>query len=114
MITKEQFMNGLIDYADHEVMPILPTSGKWGLGTMIVLAKKKANTVLDELITNPMIGALGLVDDNDHIDDKILIEALSESATKYGKMDVTIPVIGTLTFSVEDIEKLRKYMNGGM
>lgn len=113
MITKQQFVNSLTKYIDTEVLPNLPTLGQWGLGTIVVLAKRKADTMIDDLMTNKAVCALELVTEDGMIDDELLIESLKESASKYGKMDITFPVIGTMTFSSNDVEKLKSYMNGG-
>lgn len=113
MVTKEQFMNGLLMYADKEIIPHLPTVGKWGIGAAIILATSKGEELLDNLENNSVVQALSIVDENGKIDVDILANALKESADKYGKMQMTIPVIGTLAFTSDDIEKMRYYIEDG-
>lgn len=50
MYNADQVLNGLISYADSEIMGKLPTSGKWIMGTAIGLASNKAQTVINALI----------------------------------------------------------------
>lgn len=112
MVTKEQFFNGVVKYIDKEVIPHLPTTGKWGVGAFTVLLGKKYDSMVSELVTNPAIKALGVVDEKGLIDVESLYEALKTSANKYGNIQLTFPIIGTLTFTEKDIDSLKTYIVG--
>lgn len=113
MVTKEQFFNGMISYADNEVIPFLPTSAKWGLGALAVIVRKRYDKLLDEISSNAIVRSLDIINENGLIDIDTLYEALKSSSSKYGKMQITFPVIGTLTFSESDIDSLKNYIVGG-
>lgn len=113
MVSKETFKNGLLSYLDSEIIPHLPTVGKWGIGAFIVLASSKYDQLIDGLQQNAVCKALGLISDEGLIDEEALMNALTSSADKYGNMTVAIPVIGTLTFSKEDVLKLNSYIHNG-
>lgn len=106
----EQVINGLIRYADSEIMGKLPTSGKWLMGTAITLATNKASNMIDVLMKNSIVKALGIVDENGMIDTDVLIDAMKSAADKYGKVSVDVPLVGKLTFSSTDIDVLRQYL----
>lgn len=106
----DQILNGLINYADHEVMDKLPTTGKWVMGTTIGLMTNKANTVIDNLRNNSIVKMLGIIDDDGNIDADALITALKSSADRYGKITVEVPLVGKLSFSSNDVESLRTYL----
>lgn len=112
MVTKEQFIIGILTYADQEIMPHLPTIGKWGMGTMMVLAESRTESIIDSLVNNPLAKSLGVVNDDGLIDCDELAKALCSSAHKYGKVQMVIPVIGTLTFSEEDVLVVKRYITG--
>lgn len=114
MITKEQFVNGLITYLDREVIPQLPTSGKWYVGTVAFLATTKTDIIFSQLQNTPMVKMLGIIDQEGLIDVDALATALKQSAEKYGKLQIIFPILGTMTFSSTDVDKLRTYMTGGM
>lgn len=113
MVSKEQFVKGVIRYADNEIIPHLPTMGKWGVGTIIVLAKNQSEQILDQLIVNPLVLSLGVTNNDGMIDVNLLASAMRQSAEKYGKMQIDVPMIGTLTFSASDVDKIKNYINGG-
>lgn len=113
MVNKECFMNGILKYIDQEVIPELPTTGKWGIGTMVLLASDQYSHLLEELMTNSIIKSIGIIDSDGNIDIERLSNALKKSADKYGKMTLSIPVVGNLTFTANDVEKLKHYINGG-
>lgn len=113
MVTQEQFVNGMINYVDNEVIPKLPTIGKWGLGSIIVLTSSKTNEIVNLLTSNPIVATIGLVDENGRIYSDRLFTALKTSAQKYGNLVINIPVIGTLSFSADDVDKARMYVDGG-
>lgn len=106
----EQVIQGIVNYADNEVMAKLPTSGKWVMGTAMYLASNKAHNVVDVLSTNVVAKMLGIVDDEGMIDTDALISAMKEAASKYGNLSVDVPMIGRLTFSSSDIDNLSMYM----
>lgn len=114
MITREELKNGILNYADNEVLTSLPTAGKWGIGTLLIIFSSKFDNVFNEAWSNPIIKAMGIFDDNGNIDEVILLNALEESAKKYGNLSIAIPVVGVLTFSSNDVIKLRSYINGGI
>lgn len=113
MVTKEQLMNGLLMYADHEVIPRLTTAGKWGVGTAIILMSQQANRVIDTLTSNEIVKMLNVVSDDGLIDEERLSNALKTSAERYGNLQVQIPVLGVLTFNASDIDMLHMYITGG-
>lgn len=103
-------MHGMVDYVDHEVIPHLPTSGKWGVGAMTIMLTKKYNNVYEQLKNNSIVKAFGIVNEEGMIDDGTLMDVLEESANKYGKLSVSIPILGTMAFSADDVRKLKTYM----
>lgn len=112
MVTKEQIINGLIQYIDNVVIPALPTQGKWILGTYITLSMIKVNEMYDKFITSKLITELGIVDSNGMIDAESLLDALQMNARKHGKLMLNFPFVGNLTFCEQDIISLRGYILG--
>lgn len=109
MISKEQLRNGIVAYIDGEVIPHLPALGKWGLGSMVVLATRKFDNIYDELSSNKIVNSLGITKDG-MIDANTLLTVLKESADKYGKVEVSVPIIGTMVFTPSDVDNLRNYI----
>lgn len=114
MVPKEQFLNGLVRYCDVDVIPQLPTSGKWIVGAMVIGATKKAENIITQLSSNPIVKSIGIIDENGLIDIDLLADSLRQSADKYGKLSVSLPVVGTMTFSASDIDRAKQYIVGGI
>lgn len=113
MVTREQFINGVLAYVDNEVINNLPTAGKWGIGAIVVLATSKINSIFEQLVSNPMIKSIGIVTDDGLIDNDSLSNALKFSSNKYGTLEIVVPVLGILSFTSDDVTKLNTYINGG-
>lgn len=105
-----QVITGLINYADHEVMNKLPVTGKWVVGTAITLGSNKVNNIIEVLKENTIVNMLGVIDEEGNIDVDAIITALKDSAEKYGNVTVEVPMVGRLTFSSTDVERLKSYM----
>lgn len=110
MVNKEELVNGILRYIDDEVIPHLPTGGKWVLGSLVFLITERSNVLLEQLLSNELIKTLNIVDSNSMIDADRLIQALKKSANKYGKLVVTIPIVGTMSFTESDVDTLRLYL----
>lgn len=114
MISTENMVNGIMRYADREIINQLPTIGKWVVGTGIGIVGKKANELAHVLENNQMIKVLGIVDEDGKWNAELLKDEMLQNAQKYGKATVEVPVIGKFTFSENDIQKLFKYIKGEM
>lgn len=106
----EQIVKGIMRYADSEVMEKLPTSGQWIVGTFINLASDKVSNVAESLTENPIVKMLDIVDEDGLVDVDTLTEAIKSSADRYGKVTIEVPLVGKLTFSASDIDRLRTYI----
>lgn len=107
LYTKEQVLNGIASYLDDEVMSKLPTHGKWIMGTAIALSRDN----ISEILNNPYIKMLGIVNADGLWDVDKLASALKATAERYGNIQLDLPIIGRLTFSAEDVDLMRRHIN---
>lgn len=105
LYTKEQVTNGLINYIDNEVVNQLPTAGKWIVGTAAALVMKN----IDKINTETM-EMLGIVSNDGMWDVDMLASSLKENARRYGNIQITYPIVGTMVFTPEDIDLARGYI----
>lgn len=110
MYTTDQIVSGIINYADNEVMKMLPTSGKWLVGAGLGLATSRVKEIADKLSENSLIKLLGVVDEKGCWDVDAVMSELCESASKYGKAHMQIPFVGDLAFSSDDMKILKEYI----
>ena len=112
MNTSEEIINGIMKYADREVIPKLGTGGKWIVGSIVAMAGTKINDIAKGLSTNPYAKALGAVNEDGLFDVDKVIESLQNSANRYGNLSLNVPMLGTMTFTAEDVNKVGKYIKG--
>lgn len=114
MVTVEQIQKGVASYLDAELMPNLHQEGlqKVLAGTAIGLAIKRSGSMIHGFTESPFIKMLGIVDEEGNIDIDVLKDELKENITEKG-FNVDIPMLGTMTFHKEDVDKLHKHIKGG-
>ena len=101
-MTLNQFKTAAGTYIDREFTSKINGIGKWviGIGAGAYLAQ------LDTVVNNnrEMLERLGVLLPDGQIDIDKAYRMLKEEATKQGKVTQPIPMIGNVTFSVEDVE----------
>lgn len=110
MYTIEQIVCGLSKFVDNEILPKMDTKSKIIVGTVISIAFKKYKVIDQKIKENEMAKTIGVVDENGQYDVDTIADTLKENAEKFGKVQINIPVAGTMTFSADDIEKLKQYI----
>lgn len=80
MVTKDQIVNGLVQYIDNEVIPYLSTGGKWVLGSAVTLSLQNVDEIYKYICSTPYFRMIKVVDANGLIDFYKLCTALKENA----------------------------------
>ena len=101
-MTVNQLKTAASTYIDREFTSKINGINKWviGIGAGAYLAQ------LDKLIDSnkAMLESIGLLLPDGTIDIDMAYRLLKEQATKQGKVTQSIPMIGDVTFSVDDVE----------
>jgi hypothetical protein len=109
MVTIDQAMRGVAQYADNEIIPHLPTGKGIGAGIALALIMDGGKAQLLKLRENPAVQMMGIMDEEGNIDlDRLYNAARTRVDGK--KIPLTIPVIGELRFDVNDVDRLYKYI----
>lgn len=109
MVTIDQAMRGVAQYADNEIIPHLPTGKGIGVGIALALIMDGGKAQLLKLRENPAVQMMGIIDADGNIDlDRLYNAARTQVDGK--KIPLTIPVIGELRFDVNDVDRLYKYI----
>lgn len=112
MVSSEQIIKGLARYADAEVLPHLSTSGKWIAGTAVAMALKNASGAINALQTNEALKMIGALNSDGLFNVDDIAASLRETADRYGKLVIDIPIVGTMTFNGSDVDTLAGYIRG--
>lgn len=111
MVSVDKIERGVADYLDEELMPQFQGNGleKVIIGTAASLLIRKSGTIVESYKDNKLVRMLGIMDENGNVDVDILAEELKKNISKDG-VKVDVPVIGTLTFHKDDVDKLHNYI----
>lgn len=108
LYTREQVTKGLISYIDNEVIAKLPTTGKILAGTAVALAVRNNSTLLNNAWEFGK--GLGVMNGDGLMDVDQFANVLRENANRYGAVVLEYPLIGKLTFTAEDVDIARRYI----
>ena len=109
MVTIDQAMRGVAQYAENEIIPHLPTGKGIGAGIALALIMDGGKAQLLKLRENPAVQMMGIMDDEGNIDlDRLYNAARTRVDGK--KLPITVPIIGELRFDVGDLDKLYRYI----
>ena len=92
-------------------MPQLKGNGieKVIVGTTASLLIRKTGTIIEGYKDNKLVKMLGIIDDNGAVDVDTLVEEVKKNIPKEG-IKVEVPILGTLTFHKDDVDKLYNYI----
>ena len=114
-VTKEQLVNGLVEYIEEAVVPKIESKAKKILVDVGVQSIKSNPKLVDKVLENETIKALLEKDEKGEYEIGELTKTLSESVKKYGPYPVVIPSVPFIAptedefaFSTEDIADLIK------
>lgn len=104
MIKQQQLLQAVNSYIDREVAPLSNSMSpvqQLVFGMELGIIKRRSKNMLDSFINSPSAKLLQLVDVNGDIDADLLYEALDESMSKQG----SIELMG-VKFTNADVNKL--------
>ena len=105
MVTTQQLISGIVNYADAEIIPKLAGVKRYGAAVYLALVANNAQKVIPGMLDNPAIKMLGVCDDGGGIDLDKLHEAMIQ-AMREEKLTVDVPMIGAFTFTRDDVDRL--------
>ena len=109
MVTIDQAMRGVAQYADNEIIPHLPTGKGIGAGIALALIMDGGKNRILALKDHPAVKMMGIMDEEGNIDlDRLYNAARTRVDGK--KIPWDIPIIGELKFDVNDVDRLYKYI----
>jgi len=114
MATINQIETGAVKYIDAEIAPKIPINVPNGQLKKIAFLTGAAYAVrkwVRQYASYPLLTQLGAVDEEGNVDLDGVLEAVRETVPEKG-FKVTVPILGDLTFYLEDLERLAEYIKG--
>lgn len=109
MVTIDQAMRGVAQYAENEIIPHLPTGKGIGAGIALALIMDGGKSRILALKDHPAVQMMGVMDEAGNIDLERLYN-VARPRFDGQKLPVTVPIIGELRFDVGDLDKLYRYI----
>ena len=106
----EKVLDGIADFINEEIYSGM---NDWQeLLARITIGKALGNNqaLKDALVNNGFIRTFGIIDSEGMIEVDTLISDIKNEISKKGKLVVTIPMFGTMTFKPEDADKLKEHI----
>lgn len=109
MLHYSRVIQGIANYIDNDLVSALKGSWKaWLLGGMAGIVITRAEQLFNSVKDNPVMTALGLIE-GENINVDLLYSELKKQAQK-GTATATLPVIGPVTFGLNDVDALFRYI----
>ena len=109
MIHYSKVAAGLRRYLSEDLVAAHKGTGKgWVLGAVLELAMMRVDYIYRWAVSIPLVNASGFVD-GDTIDAEALYTVFAAQA-RQGNAVINIPVIGAREYTVDDVEKLYRYI----
>lgn len=112
-VSFDRLVEGVTGYIRAEILPNLPSSGVQGFGVGVAasLAMARIEQLMRQLLDNPVVAMLGVVDADGMID----LDAIRDAAIQaMPSMGIKVPVFGQLSLAFDDgdINKLYSMIRG--
>jgi hypothetical protein len=112
MVHKSSVLPGLSKFIDESVLSHYPATSmkRILMAGAVSLYLKKNEGIVDTLTSNPLFSGIGVVHDNGMVELEPLRDTLKSEINKVGFMRLTLPMVGDIDFTTEDVDSLYKYI----
>jgi hypothetical protein len=112
MVHKSSLIPGFSKFIDESVLAHYPPTSmkRIVMAGAVSLYIKKNEGIVDALTSNPLFTGLGVINDNGMIDLEPVRDTLKSEIHKAGFMRVSIPMVGDVDFTTDDVDALYRYI----
>lgn len=103
----EQVIDGANRYIAKEIYPGLNDLQEFAARVVVGRINNSADSIKTYLTSNGFIKTLGLIDSDGMVDIDQLLREVKQEIERKGFVQVTIPMLGKLTFKPSDVDALR-------
>lgn len=111
MVTVAQVQSGIQKYINNEFLNKLAGVQKWAVDALSAMYLLNSGNIFENLKANPFVAALGVIDEQDHIDIDKLYKHFKAAAGK-SPATISVPLLGAVTLNEGDVDKLYNYIVG--
>jgi hypothetical protein len=108
----KKVMDGLAKYVDDEIYSNMNDWQEFTARLLLGRIISNEDAVKESLISNGLIRTCGIIDSEGMVDVDTLARDLKRELARKGKLTLSIPMFGTLTFTPSDVDVLHKTITG--
>lgn len=112
MVHKASLIPGLSRFIDESILSHYPASSmkRILMAGAVSIYLKQNQGIVDTLISNPVVASLGVVKTDGMVDIEMLRDVLKGEINKAGFMRLTLPIIGDIDFTPDDVDTLYRFV----
>ena len=109
-VSMEQVVNGFAKYINAEFVENVDGLKKWAVIGAASLAVGKVNAIGETIQKSKIAKTMGIMDESGRVDIDSLKEHMTFVADSTGPVVQNIPLLGPVTFTKDDIQKLYDFI----
>ena len=112
MVHKSSLIPGLSRFIDENILSHYPPTSmkRIVMAGAVSLYLKRNEGIVDTVTNNPLFKGLGVVKDNGMIELDVVRDILRSEVNKAGFMRLSLPMVGDIDFTPEDIDALYRFI----
>jgi hypothetical protein len=112
MVHKSSLIPGVSKFIDESVLSHYPATSmkRILMAGAVSLYLKQNEGIVDTITSNPLFSGLGVIHDNGMINIDAVKDVLKTEIDKAGFMRLSLPLIGDIDFTTEDIDCLYRFI----
>jgi hypothetical protein len=105
-------IEGISKYINHEIVSGMNDLQELMARIAIGRILENHENIKETLSSNGVIRAMGIIDSDGYVDVDYLLDAIKKEIERKGKLTISIPMFGKITFHSSDIETIKHYVTG--
>lgn len=112
MVHKSSLIPGISKFIDESVLSHYPPTSmkRIIMAGAASLYLKQNQSLVDTVTSNPLFSSLGVIDKDGMIDIDVVRDTLKEEITKSGFVRASLPFIGDIDFTADDVDTLYRIL----
>jgi hypothetical protein len=112
MVHRSSLIPGFSKFIDENILAHYPATSmkRILMAGAVSLYLKQGEGLVDSLLSNPLITTLGVAKSDGMVDIETIRDTLKQEVNKAGFMRVSIPMVGDIDFTPEDVDALYKFI----
>lgn len=105
-------IDGISKYINNEIISGMNDLQEIMARIAIGRVLENHDKIKETLSSNGIILTLGIIDSDGYVDVDILLGEIKKEIERKGKLTISIPMFGKITFNPDDVDNIKQYVTG--